>query len=86
MVEKDIKQRIKELLIRCFELDIEANQIENISDLEKLGVEINSIAVLEILVNLETEFDISLDESEITSEIARDIYSLEKIVKGKLSV
>ncbi len=81
-----IRERIKDVILRSLDTEDSSGKFTETDNIEELGVEITSIVVLEILVNLEKEFEISLDESEINSSVVKDISALEKVVNQKLSM
>ncbi len=81
-----IRERIKDVILKSLDTEDSSGKFTETDNIEELGVEITSIVVLEILVNLEKEFEISLDESEINSSVVKDISALEKVVNQKLSM
>ena len=80
---KEFERRILKTIIRAMELMEYEEELHSIEDIKERA-EIDSLAVLEILVTLEEEFDISLDEAEITVEVAKDLKTLSCIIDGKL--
>ena len=81
-----IRERIKDVILKSLDTEDSSGKFTETDNIEELGVEITSIVVLDILVNLEKEFEISLDESEINSSVVKDISALEKVVNQKLSM
>lgn len=74
-----LKKRLKEILIQATGLDITPNEIGDDIPLTKFGVD--SMAVLEVIVALETEFGVSITDMETGMKAFASINSLAKFVE-----
>lgn len=77
-MDEDVKKRIRRMLISCLEVHVNDDLADSFEHLEELGVSVNSIVVLEILINLEQEFNIRL--GDISIEQVQHIQSIESLV------
>lgn len=81
----DLKNKIKEIIIEQLGLSISANDISDEDYLLAGGLNIDSISMIEIIVRLETEYDISFSDEEMTIETFINILSIEELVSKKLN-
>ncbi len=72
----DIEKRVKKVLINNTLKNIDTKELNIDSPLIEYGVGLDSVATLELVVALEEEFQIRIDESEITPEIFESIKSI----------
>lgn len=74
-------ERIKEIVMNVLELteDVELNES---TDLQGLGLD--SMTCVEVVVNLEEEFGISVDEEDLLVENMASIEQIEKLVEKYL--
>lgn len=80
----NLKNKIKEIIIDQLGLSISANDISDEDYLLAGGLNIDSISMIEIIVRLETEYDISFSDEEMTIETFINILSIEELVLKKL--
>ena len=80
----DIEKRVKEVLIKNALKDIDSKELDIDSPLIEYGVGLDSVATLEIVVALEEEFQIRIDESEITPETFETIKSISRHISQKV--
>lgn len=69
-------KKIRQLVIGKFNLDISPQDISAEQSLIELGVGVDSVSTLEFIMELEEEFGVSIDESEISSGILETVESL----------
>ncbi len=79
-----IEERIKKVLLENALKDIDPKEITNSSQLIEFGVGLDSVATLELVVALEEEFQIRIDESEISAETFQTIDSMAHHITEKL--
>lgn len=84
-MDEDIQLRIKKVLIENVLKDMKVNELENDALLVELGVGVDSVSRLEFLVALEEEFQIKLDESEITPAFFESVESIADHVSKRLA-
>ena len=73
-------EKIRRLVVGKFNLDIEPQDISAEQSLIELGVGVDSVSTLEFIMELEEEFGVSIDESEISSEVLETVESLSEFI------
>ena len=71
------------MLIKNALKDVDPKELNSDSPLIEYGVGLDSVATLELVVALEEEFQIRIDESEITPETFETIESISRHVSKK---
>jgi acyl carrier protein len=84
--QESVEKRIKQLLISELEIDAEtvAGSDSNTPLLGR-GIGLDSIEALTLVVGLEQEFDIRVDDEELTTELFESIATLTEYVMQKTS-
>ena len=72
--------RIRRLVASRFSPGIEPQDISARQSLIELGVGVDSVSTLEFIMELEEEFGVSIDESEVSPEILETIESLSRFI------
>lgn len=76
-MEKDlISKRVKNLILQKLEIDFETSALDYDTPLIEFGLGIDSVTTLEFIVALENEFGISIDETEVGSELLESINTI----------
>lgn len=73
-------EKIRWLVIGKFNLDISSQDISAEQSLIELGVGVDSVSTLEFIMELEEEFGVSIDESEISPEVLETVESLSEFI------
>ena len=73
-------ERIRRLVISKFNLDIKPRDILAEQSLIELGVGVDSVSTLEFIMELEEEFEVSIDESEVDPGVLETVESLSEFV------
>lgn len=73
-------EKIRWLVIGKFNLDISPQDISAEQSLIELGVGVDSVSTLEFIMELEEEFGVSIDESEISPEVLETVESLSEFI------
>ena len=73
-------ERIRRLVVGKFNLDIDPQDISAEQSLIELGVGVDSVSTLEFIMELEEEFGVSIDESEVNPEVLETVESLSKFI------
>lgn len=82
----EIEERIKNILISALEVDPEALSEGNSSTpLLGRGIGLDSIEALALTAEVETEFDIQVDDADLTVDLFKNIGTLAQYVLGKIS-
>lgn len=79
-------EKIRRLVVSKFNLDIEPQDISAEQSLIELGVGVDSVSTLEFVMELEEEFGVSIDESEISPEVLETVESLSAFIMSLGSV
>lgn len=77
--------QIKEVIIESLELKIEPNDIDDNELLFNSHLGLDSVGTLVLVEALEDEFDIEVEDEELTPELFESVKSLEKYLKAKLN-
>ena len=73
-------EEIKRLVVGKFNLDIRPQDISAEQSLIELGVGVDSVSTLEFIMELEEEFGVSIDESEVSPEVLETVESLSEFI------
>lgn len=73
-------EKIRRLVIGKFNLDISPQDISAEQSLIELGVGVDSVSTLEFIMELEEEFGVSIDESEVSPEVLETVESLSEFI------
>ena len=84
MPKNKIEHRIKEKIVKALELDIEPSDIPDDEVLFGGELGLDSIAMLEILVAIEEEFEIEIEEDNFRVEEFSSIRQLAEYIDGVL--
>ncbi len=79
-----VEERVKKVLFETTLKDVEPSEINNKSILYEYGVGLDSVATLEMIVELEVEFQVRIDETEITPETFLTIENISNYISPKL--
>ena len=79
-----IVEDVKAVVVTTLGVEDRADSIVASTPLLGSLPELDSMAVLELVVALETRFDIVVDDDEVTAEVFETLGSLTAFVEGKL--
>jgi len=80
---EDIKHRIVEVMIRDLELTLNPDEVHGTSRLDGL-FGMDSIAVTELIIGIEKEFNITIPAEDLSVEIFQDLETLTEYMKKRL--
>ncbi len=81
-MDERIEDRLKELIVERLFLKIEPSEIGDEDNLaEDHGID--SLQVLEVIVGLEEEYDVSLEDEDFDAEMLQTIKSIADFVREK---
>jgi acyl carrier protein len=83
-MEENINRRIRKVLIEKMLSEVDPAEIKDDTPLIELGVGADSVATLELLVALESEFKISIDEEDINQNLLENIDSIAEYIGKRL--
>ena len=81
-----LAEKIRRLVVGKFNLDIEPQDISAEQSLIELGVGVDSVSTLEFIMELEEEFGVSIDESEVDPAVLETVESLSEFIMSLGSV
>ncbi len=79
-----IEDVIKKSIIEENNLDISINDIDDNMQLMGGTLNLDSVVLLELVINLEDEFDFMFEDDELTKEIFDSVASLSRYIKEKI--
>ena len=81
--ETEIQQKIRDFIAETFLIGDEKDSFDNADSFMATGI-VDSTGILEITVYLETEFDISIDDEEMTPSNLDSVNNLTGFVTRKI--
>ncbi|MCY3665300.1 MAG: phosphopantetheine-binding protein [Gemmatimonadetes bacterium] len=81
-----LKAQIKCLIVAALELDVNPAEIPDDETLFGGGMDLDSMATLEVVATIEEAFDITVEDDELTSELFDSVETLAEYVAGKQRV
>jgi acyl carrier protein len=82
---ENTKDRIKRVIIRDLQLNLSEDEIRSIKKLDDL-FGMDSVAVIELIIGLEKEFNIAIQEEHLDYQILRDMDTLADFINKLVSV
>ncbi len=79
-----VEERVKKVLIENAIKGVNPEELNEQSPLIEYGIGIDSVATLELLVALEIEFQVRVDETEITPETFQTIENISNYIAKKI--
>ena len=83
-MKETINSRVRKVLIEKMLSGVDPEEIKDDTPLIELGVGVDSVATLELLVALESEFKISIDEEDISQNLLESIDSIAEYIGKRL--
>jgi acyl carrier protein len=83
-MENDTRGKVKKYILENFLFSADSNAIHDDVSFMKSGI-VDSTGILEIISFLEEEFQIHVDDEEVTPENLDSIYLVAKYVENKIS-
>ncbi|MDA2920226.1 acyl carrier protein [Desulfobacterota bacterium AH_259_B03_O07] len=85
-MNEEIHVRIRNVLIDKIQSEIRPEDLKRDTPLIEFGVGVDSIATLELLVALESEFQITIDEDEVNQELLENIDCIAEYIIKRIEV
>jgi acyl carrier protein len=82
--DNPIHSRIKKVIIRVLDLEIEPEEIDSQAQLFGGGLGLNSMATIEIIVGLEEEFEIEVPDEDLRVELFDSVQAMADYVESVL--
>jgi acyl carrier protein len=84
-VSRDTLQKLKQIVVEIAQLKLAPEEISNTANLfNDCGMD--SVSIVELVLSLEGQFDITIDEDELEASIFQDFSRLGAFVESKLQV
>ena len=83
-MSEELKLKIKEIIINKFQLDIDITEFEEKKPFIEYGVGLDSVANLELILEIEKKLKLNIDEAEIDNEILFNFKNLYNFLKKSL--
>lgn len=83
-MKESINSRIRKVLFEKMLSGLDPKEINDDTPLIELGVGVDSVATLDLLVALESEFKISIDEEDINRNLLESIDSMAEYISKRL--
>ncbi|TRX60212.1 acyl carrier protein [Fulvivirga sp. M361] len=80
---EETKKKIKDIIVKDLELSIRESDINDEVSLYDGGIGLDSIAIINLIVELENQFGISFDEAEINAKLFSNINTLAEFIQTK---
>lgn len=77
------KERIKSILVQSVLKQMSPSEISDDTSLIDLGVGLDSVATLELVVALEEEFQVEIDDGEITPDVLESVSNIYAFLESK---
>ena len=82
----EIKNELKELVVESLELDIDPNDIEDTESLFGGYLRLDSVGTLTLTTAIEDEFDLEIEDEDLTAELFASVNSLAEYINEKVTV
>ncbi len=83
-MSEELKLKIKEIIINKFNLGIDVCDFDEKKPLIEYGVGIDSVANLELIIQIEKNLKINIDEKHVSSEILYNFKALYEFIKYQI--
>ena len=83
-MKENINSRIRKVLVEKMLSEVDHADITDETPLIELGIGVDSVATLELIVALESEFNISIDEEDINQNLLENIDSIAEYIGKRL--
>lgn len=82
---ESVESRLKNVLLRSVSQPLDSSQLDSNVALIRQGIGLDSVALLEFVVGIENEFNILLDEGDITLDSFGSLGNLASVICRKLN-
>lgn len=79
-----VEERLKQILLAVLKEDGDGVKIEPGAALESAGLALDSVALLEFIIRIETEFNINVDDGVLTREHFETLGTLAQAVQKEV--
>ena len=79
-----VKAKLKEVIAKNLDANIDVNDISDEASLYEDGLGLDSITIVNLIVQIESTFDFTFEHEEINSALFKNINSLGDFITSKL--
>jgi acyl carrier protein len=80
----EIAGKLREIIAEALNLKIKPDKIMGKNLIEELGI--SSVDALEILIRVESEFEILINDEDLSQELVTSLTNLERYINGQLEL
>ena len=81
-----IVNRLKKIIADKLDVNIAYEDIDETISLFEDGLGLDSIAIVDLIVSIEKDFELSIDDQELNVELFKSLTTLAQFIQGKLDV
>ena len=78
----DLKIQIKQTIVRALNLEIEPEEIGDSDVLFGGEMGLNSMAMVELVVGIEDEFDLEISDEDLSAEVFKSVQTIEDYIRS----
>lgn len=78
----DLKIQIKQTIVRALNLEIEPEEIGDSDVLFGGEMGLNSMAMVELVVGIEDEFDLEISDEDLSTEVFKSVQTIEDYIRS----
>ena len=82
-MSQEDRDRIKQVLVKTVLKQMAVSEISDDASLIDLGVGLDSVATLELVVALEEEFQVAIEDGEITPQVLDSVNTIDEFIESK---
>ncbi len=78
----DLKIQIKQTIVRALNLEIDPEEIGDSDVLFGGEMGLNSMAMVELVVGIEDEFDLEISDEDLSAEVFKSVQTIEDYIRS----
>ena len=78
----DLKIQIKQVIVRALNLEIDPEEIGDSDVLFGGEMGLNSMAMVELVVGIEDEFDLEISDEDLSAEVFKSVQTIEDYIQS----
>ena len=78
----DLKIQIKQVIVRALNLEIDPEEIGDSDVLFGGEMGLNSMAMVELVVGIEDEFDLEISDEDLSAEVFKSVQTVEDYIRS----
>lgn len=81
-----IKNKLKEIIAKNLDANISIEEIDEETSLYEEGLGLDSISIVNLVVQIENDFNFSFEEDEISADLFKNVNTLAAFISAKQAV